>query len=349
MGSPLYTVDAVPNYLGVFPATVMNWVKSKKITSVLTQSGHRKFRKEEIQRLQSENPVLSNNDQLHRRAMKKAKKTPHGINSPFRYPGGKFYARKLILDALTSHDSYCEMFCGGGSIFFAKPKVSRNLLNDLDPDLINCYLVIRDHVEELITALDGIPATKETHGFYKNEYKPQNALERALRWFYLNRTSYSGIMKMQNCYWGYGEKYSMRPENWPRHLRKVSEKLLGVEFTMHDFAELAARLTSETFVFVDPPYFNADQDKFYTCCFTKDDHVKLRDCLKEMSDRGIRFLLTYDNSPEIREMYDGWCKFDEKKWTYTISRTDDQKRNKKLADGHQGERSAGKEVFITNY
>ena len=27
-------------------------------------------------------------------------------NSPFRYPGGKFYARKLILACLPSHNTY---------------------------------------------------------------------------------------------------------------------------------------------------------------------------------------------------------------------------------------------------
>lgn len=135
------------------------------------------------------------------------------INSPFRYPGGKFYARKLILEHLPPHDTYIEPFAGGGSIFFAKEKVQYNHLNDADTELVNVYLHIRDHSEALIDFLDGLPATKELHGYYKNEFAPKNELERAGRWYYLNRTSYSGIMNMQNCYWGYGDKYSMRPEN----------------------------------------------------------------------------------------------------------------------------------------
>ena len=43
----------------------------------------------------------------------------NGINSPFRYAGGKFYARKLILELLPQHDDYIEPFAGGASIFFA--------------------------------------------------------------------------------------------------------------------------------------------------------------------------------------------------------------------------------------
>jgi DNA adenine methylase len=157
------------------------------------------------------------------------------INSPFRYPGGKFYARNLILNHIPSHCYYAEPFAGVGSIFFVKDKVNNNWLNDVDELLINTLLIIRDQSEELIKFLEGEFATKERHTYYKNKFIPQNQLEEAGRWFYLNRTSYSGIMKHQNCYWGYGEKYSMRPENWPRNIHRTSEKLQNVKITNFDF------------------------------------------------------------------------------------------------------------------
>ena len=122
------------------------------------------------------------------------------INSPFRYPGGKFYARRLILEHVPPHSYYAEPFAGGGSIFFAKEKVADNWLNDVDDDLWNTYIHIRDHVEALIAFLAGLPASKELHTYYKNEFQPKSDLERAGRWYYLNRTSYSGIMKAENCY-----------------------------------------------------------------------------------------------------------------------------------------------------
>ena len=114
------------------------------------------------------------------------------MNSPFRYPGGKFYARRLILEHVPAHVYYAEPFAGGASIFFAKDKVAQNWLNDADEELVNTYLHIRDHAEQLIAFLDGLPASKELHGYYKNEFSPANDLERAGRWYYLNRTSYSG-------------------------------------------------------------------------------------------------------------------------------------------------------------
>ena len=152
-------------------------------------------------------------------------------------------------------------------MFFAKETAAASTLNDLDANVVNTLTHIRDDVEALIELLDGIPATKALHAYYKDEYVPTSALERAFRWFYLNRTSYSGIMRTENCYWGFGEKYSMRPENWPPHLRTVSDKLQGVTITQEDFEGVIDAVPDGYFLFIDPPYFSADQQKFYNCTF----------------------------------------------------------------------------------
>ena len=267
------------------------------------------------------------------------------MNSPFRYAGGKFYARRLIQEHVPpNHSYYVEPFAGGASIFFSKLKVENNWLNDIDAELVNCLQIIRDKPDELINGLAGERATKERHGYYKNEFKPRNELEQAIRWFYLNRTSYSGIMNIQNCYWGYGDKYSMRPENWPRNIRQSSSKLQGVKTTSCDFEEVISKVPDGAFLFIDPPYYNADQAKFYTHAFKKEDHFRLCDILRNNRMR-VKFLLTYDDNPEIRELYAWSTGILAKEWNYTINRTDDQKNGTK----QKGSRYKGKEVFIMNY
>ncbi len=266
------------------------------------------------------------------------------INSPFRYAGGKFYARKLILNHIPLHSCYIEPFAGGASIFFAKKKVQENILNDLDEELVNVYRVIRDEPDKLIKFLEGKPAKKELHKYYKNEFNPKDYLEKAGRWYFLNRISYSGIMNKQNCYWGYGDKFSMRPENWPNNIFRSSLKLQGVRFFCEDFETIIDNASDGTFLFVDPPYFNADQDKFYTCTFTREDHYRLRDTLYRNSDR-LKFLLTYDNCRELMNIYDWATEIHEKEWNYCINRTDDQKNGLK----RKGERYKGRELFILNY
>lgn len=266
------------------------------------------------------------------------------INSPFRYAGGKFYARKLILSHIPNHTVYIEPFAGGASIFFAKSKAQENWLNDTDTELVNCLLHIRDYPKELISFLKEEKASKERHHYYKNIFKPKNLLERAGRWFYVNRTSYSGIMKRENCYWGYGDKYSMRPENWPQAILKASNKLHGVKLTSLDFEEVINTSPDSSFLFIDPPYYNADQNKFYTHSFALSDHLRLTNCLKKNRKR-LKFLLTYDDSLEVRDLYFWAESLLEKQWNYTINRTDDQTKK----SSKRGSRYKGHELFIMNY
>ncbi|OWY23285.1 DNA adenine methylase [Sphingobacteriales bacterium UPWRP_1] len=287
------------------------------------------------------------------------------INSPFRYAGGKFYARKLILAHIPSHTAYIEPFAGGGSIFFAKPKVRFNQLNDIDDELVNVYLTIRDNPNDLICFLkrqpsekskipeyltedvlvgSPLPATKELHGFFKNEFKPKSTLERAGCWFYLNRTSYSGIMNTKNMYWGYGDKYSMQPKNWAQNIMRTSQKLQGVEITNLDFENIIDKAPNGALLFIDPPYFNAAQDKFYQHFFSKDDHSRLAACLRRNNHR-LKLFITYDNTPEIRELYSWATEMHDKEWNYCLQRTDDQKNR----TDKKGERYKGKELFILNY
>jgi DNA adenine methylase len=273
----------------------------------------------------------------------------YAINSPFRYAGGKFYARKLILQCIPRHEAYIEPFAGGASIFFAKPKVKHNWLNDIDKELINCLVCIRDFPSELVQRLRGERATKERHFFYKNIFKPKNKLERAVRWFYLNRTSYSGIMNMQNCFFGYGEKYSKRPENWPRTIMDSSNKLRGVRLTSQDFEVVIDKSPPGSFLFIDPPYFNADQDKFYTHKFIRKDHDRLVKTIRRNGHR-LKFLLTYDNSDEIKKLYSWATIILEREWNYTINRTDDQtKDGRNGGNGIKRRRYKGQELFIMNY
>lgn len=265
-----------------------------------------------------------------------------GINSPLRYAGGKFYARKSILQYFPKHYHYAEPLSGGASLFFAKEKVEYNWLNDIDEELVNTFRIMRDHPEELIKKLMNEEANKDRHSYYKNEFRPRNDIDRAARWYYLNRTSYSGIMNMHNCYWGYGDKYSMRPENWPRSIRQASKKLQDVRITQLDFEEVIAQLEDKTFVFIDPPYMNSDHDKFYTHTFSYNDHLRLCSMLFKHRRR-LDFVLTYDNSDEIKSLYH-WSAQIEREWNYTISRTDDQKGKTDV----KGKRHKGKELFILN-
>jgi DNA adenine methylase len=258
------------------------------------------------------------------------------VKSPFRYPGGKFYALAYILPFISCvpHDEYREPFIGGGSVFFAKPKVSYNWINDLETNLIQTYRVISNPElrQDLINFLDQEIATRERHAEIK-ELNTTSLLDLAFKTYYLNRTSYSGIIHKPA--WGYKEGKSSPPQNWGAFLENAGKKLADVQITDQDFEDVinAKAQGDNVLMYLDPPYFHADQKRAYTKSFSLEDHERLATVLAETN---YLFCLSYDDCEEIRDLY-SWAEIYERSWLYNT------------ANVNGGARKVGQELIITNY
>jgi len=256
------------------------------------------------------------------------------VQSPFRYPGGKFYALKFILPLLHSipHDEYREPFVGGGSVFFGKNKVKVNILNDLETTLIEVYRVIKskDRCKRLAARVARETATRIRHSEIR-DLQPRNRDEAAFRTYYLNRTSYSGIINKPA--WGYEVGFSSPPENWPKFLSAAHAKLNGVRLYSKDFQEVLnlPKSGKEVVSYLDPPYFLADQKRAYTKPFQLKDHLRLEDVLRHHQSP---FLLSYDDCSEVRDLY-SWANIYPRQWFHNTANS-------------SGPRKIGRELLISN-
>ena len=263
------------------------------------------------------------------------KRAADHVQSPFRYPGGKYYALKFILPFLHSvpHDEYREPFVGGGSVFFGKEKAKYNWLNDLEKNIIQTYKTIADPelIGWLVNKVGSEVATKERHTEMKN-FKPSSPEEVSYKTYYLNRTSYSGIIYKPA--WGYALGKSSPPENWHKFLNNAHPKLRDVKLTTLDFEELiyAKPRGKEVLMYLDPPYYSADQKRAYTKSFNLDDHARLSNALKETT---YYFCLSYDDCKEVRDLYK-WANIYERSWFYNTANS-------------SGPRPVGNELIITNF
>ncbi|MBI4393248.1 MAG: DNA adenine methylase [Euryarchaeota archaeon] len=258
------------------------------------------------------------------------------VISPFRYPGGKYYATKHLLPFINAydHDEYREPFLGGGTIFFAKRRVPYNWLNDLDDNLMATYRIMADPElsQKLAARMQAEVASPTRHAELK-AFGPSNDFEIAFKTYYLNRTSYSGIINKPA--WGYRESQSAPPGTWGEKIRKAHEKLLGAKLTDRDFSLVleAPPRGKRVLMYLDPPYFHADQKRAYTKPFKASDHLRLARALKVL-DAG--FCLSYDDCPEVRDFY-RWAHVYERSWLYNTSNLRGQRRK------------TGNELVITNY
>jgi DNA adenine methylase len=255
----------------------------------------------------------------------------------FRYPGGKYYALGLLSKFWDNipHDEYREPFVGGGSVFFTKPKTKINWLNDMDSELIETYRRIQSETDRdiMIEGLGKEVATKERWREVF-ESKPTNNLEVAMKYYYLNRTSFSG--KLVSPAWGYRPKRSLPPERWHERIQPCGKKLNEVNLTNVDFEDvIRAKSKKKVLMFVDPPYFKPPKKKHYRHGFTHEDHVRLA---SELKNTKHKFFLTYEDCQEVRDLYK-WANIHEVKFFYRVDNSNVE----------NGMRKMGFELIITNY
>ena len=257
------------------------------------------------------------------------------VKTPFRYPGGKYYALKYLLPYIERipHDEYREPFIGGGSVFFGKPKAKKSWINDIDSELINVYKIFQsiNHIKAL-KLLTKEMASRDRYKEIKS-LSPKSSLERAVRYYYLNRTSYSG--KLISSAWGFREKRSIPPERWSEVVVPAHNKLQGAKITSLDFEKVITTPSSKkVLIYVDPPYFLPPKTKHYINGFNKNDHLRLNNMLRNTK---FIFLLSYEDCPEIRDLY-SWANIYKLAFSYRVGDSNTTGLRRKN----------GQEVIITN-
>lgn len=234
-----------------------------------------------------------------------------------KWVGGK----RQLLDDLTPLfpkrvASYCEPFLGGGAVLFQlQPNIA--YVNDINSELMQMYEVIRDNVEELITALETHP-NEEKH-FYqvrdwdrdKEKYGQLDKVQKAARVIYLNKTCFNGLFRVNNAgefNTPFGHYKNPNIVNTPT-LRAVSAyfQKAQVTFSSVDYAQVLANVTRGTFVYLDPPYDPVSDTANFTGYakggFDRAEQIRLRECCDELNQRGIRFMLSNSATDFIKEQY----------------------------------------------
>ena len=258
------------------------------------------------------------------------------ITLPFRYPGGKYYAMNILEPFWESveHIEYREPFAGGSTVFFSKPKAEKNWLNDIDSELMTCYKILQNETtrEKLANDLSKEVATKERWKEVFNS-APTNDYEIARKYYYLNRTSFSG--KLVSPAWGYRPKRSLPPDRWGERIIPCGKYLEGTKLTNLDFTDVIRAEGNDVLIYVDPPYFLPPKHKHYRFGFDPEDHIRLAEELKNTQHK---FFLTYDDCEGVRELYK-WANIIPVEFFYRVDNSSVRKGNRQM----------GFELIITNF
>jgi DNA adenine methylase len=170
--------------------------------------------------------------------------------------------------------------------------------------------------------------------FVNADVKSLSGYERAIRFFVLNRITFSGVVESG----GFSQLAfeSRFTESSIERLARTGNVMEGIKITHLDYRKLLAGGSRQTFTFLDPPYFKATKSKLYGkngILHTKFNHA---DFACEMKKCSHSWLITYDDSPEIRENF-SFAKMYEWELQYGMN------------NYKQGTAERGNELFIANY
>ena len=249
----------------------------------------------------------------------KSDRPEYAYLQPFlKWAGGKRQLIPFIKPYVPpSYNHYYEPFVGAGAMLFALQPPS-SFINDLNPELINCYQVIRDQPEELI-ALCQHHEQHNTKDYYyqlrQQDRDPQfpnrSPLERAARILYLNKTCFNGLFRVNSQgYFNvpYGS-YTNPTIADPQIIKAVSHFLQteSVTISLGDFEAAVATATSEDFIYFDPPYQPISQTSAFTAYsrqgFGETEQIRLKQLCDRLSDRGCQVLVSNSDAPLIRDLY----------------------------------------------
>lgn len=219
----------------------------------------------------------------------------------------------------TKITKYVEPFIGGGAVLFDvlnNYSLKEVYINDLNKELINSYLCIRDDCLGLIDLLD----------FYQKEYlmaadrkeyyltlrdlynkKEQTKTEQAALFIFLNKTCFNGLYRVnkKNEFNVPAGTY-INPKIYDKeNLLNISEKIKDINILNVDYRDTLNFADEHTFFYLDPPYRPISKTSNFTGYtsqnFTEESQKELSEYVLNLHKKGSLFLLSNSDPSNCNE------------------------------------------------
>ncbi len=244
-------------------------------------------------------------------------KTPH-LKPVTKWVGGKRQLLKELTALLPAeYNRYFEPFVGGGALLFdLAPQTA--VINDLNPELMNLYQVIKDTPDQLIACLEQHQLHNSKDYYLELRSADRDGridqfsmVERAARFVYMLKVDFNGIYRV-NSKGQFNVPYGryVHPKIADReNIITVHQFFKEQQITLlnSDFATACETATAHDLVYFDPPYIPLTETANFTS-YTKDgfgmaDQLRLRDLFFDLKQRGVQVMLSNSDTPVTRKLY----------------------------------------------
>lgn len=275
---------------------------------------------------------------------------------------------------------FIDVFGGSGSVLLGKPEIHPfEVYNDYDRNLANLFHCMKERTMATIRELGFCHLNSREdflsiRDFFENEQFHDEYLPEELRLTellfpppeakelqeirtritkdYDVRRAAMFLKLLRYSYSSSGKSYASQPFDIRKLfglIHELQDRMANVIVENQDFETLIKHYDrADAFFYADPPYFSTED--MYTVGFDWDDHVRLRNTLKSISGR---FLLSYNDCPEIRGLYEGFPMFDFSRTHSMAQRYEAGKEFKELLIGnydlYEREKAKPHQLTLSNF
>ena len=244
--------------------------------------------------------------------------------SPLRYPGGKATLAGLLAALIKANGAqdgtYVEPYAGGAGAALSLlmgEHVSHIVINDIDERIHAFWWSVLNRSTQFLDMVATARITMDEWYAQREIYlrpRAHGRLRIGFATFFLNRCNRSGILVNGGPVGGHDQagKWKLNARFDPTKLAKRIESIAHfrdrITVSCVDAMELLQKMVAQeagrgTFVYLDPPYY-VKGSLLYLNAYTHENHLALANFLRR--DLPFAWLTSYDNAPEIREMYAGF-------------------------------------------
>lgn len=244
-----------------------------------------------------------------------------------------------ILYALFPPDygRFIDVFDGSGSVLLGKPTIDAfEVYNNFNRNLVNLFRCMKDRTMATIRELGFCHLNSREdflvlrkffeQGQFDDRYLSEELalteimlplpetselkeIRQRITEDYDVRRAAMFLKLLRHSYSSSGKSFASQPFDIRKLfslIARLQDRMANVVIENQDFEALIRHYDRpDAFFYADPPYF-ATED-MYEAGFGRNDHIRLRETLGKLKGR---FLLSYNDCPEIRELYDGFPRFD---------------------------------------
>lgn len=242
------------------------------------------------------------------------------LYTPLRYPGGKGRFAPYIAEIMRANSldggHYLEPYAGGSGVALVLlfDGIADDVhINDADPAIRDFWLAATRHTSDLIRMVETEPVTIEAWHHWRSVLFGDTAADLVQRGFatlFMNRTNRSGILKA-GVIGGKAQAGAYRldarymKDVLTTRLGKVGEHAAHIHVYGEDALSLLERcddfLPERSLIYLDPPYYVKGQG-LYRNFYGHDDHAAIAK-LVQLDEFSRNWVVSYDDTPEIRAMY----------------------------------------------